>query len=108
MPKNNLTLFIFIALVLGVITGYIYNVSVINAINVKINTADANIKIINTKLVLLNDTTAAEHIALRAQKVQQIKISKDNNSIREDKLEGFSILSEIFLRLIKMIVAPLV
>lgn len=39
MPKNNLTLYIFIALVLGVITGYIYNVSVINAINVKINTA---------------------------------------------------------------------
>jgi Na+/H+-dicarboxylate symporter len=108
MPKNNLTLYIFIALVLGVITGYIYNVSVINDINVKINTADANIKAINTKLVLLNDTTAAEHIALRAQKVQQIKISKDNNSIREDKLEGFSILSEIFLRLIKMIVAPLV
>lgn len=108
MPKNNLTLYIFIALVLGVITGYIYNVSVINAINVKINTADANIKAINTKLVLLNDTTAAEHITLQAQKVQQIKISKDNNSIREDKLEGFSILSEIFLRLIKMIVAPLV
>jgi len=108
MPKNNLTLYIFIALVLGVIIGYIYNVSVINAINVKINTADANIKTINTKLVLLNDTTAAEHIALQAQKVQQLKISKDNNSIREDKLEGFSILSEIFLRLIKMIVAPLV
>ncbi|MGN8070068.1 dicarboxylate/amino acid:cation symporter [Mucilaginibacter sp. SG564] len=108
MPKNNLTLYIFIALVLGVITGYIYNVSVINAINVKINTADVNIKTINTKLALLNDTTAAEHIALRAQKVQQTKISKDNNSIREDKLEGFSILSEIFLRLIKMIVAPLV
>ncbi|MBB6109277.1 Na+/H+-dicarboxylate symporter [Mucilaginibacter lappiensis] len=108
MPKNNLTLYIFIALVLGVITGYIYNVSVINAINVKINTADANIKTINTKLVLLNDTTSTEHIALQAQKVQQLKISKDNNSIREDKLEGFSILSEIFLRLIKMIVAPLV
>ncbi len=108
MPKNNLTLYIFIALVLGVITGYIYNVSVINAINVKINTADANIKAINTKLALLNDTTATEHITLQAQKVQQIKISKDNNSIREDKLEGFSILSEIFLRLIKMIVAPLV
>jgi len=108
MPKNNLTLYIFIALILGVITGYIYNVSVINAINIKINTADANIKTINTKLVLLNDTTAAEHITLQAQKVQQLKISKDNNSIREDKLEGFSILSEIFLRLIKMIVAPLV
>ncbi|MDN5289375.1 MAG: C4-dicarboxylate transporter [Mucilaginibacter sp.] len=108
MPKSNLTLYIFIALVLGVITGYIYNVRVINAINVNINTADAQIKAINTKLVLLNDSTTAEHKTLQAQKVQQLKISKDNNSIREDKLEGFSILSDIFLRLIKMIVAPLV
>jgi Na+/H+-dicarboxylate symporter len=108
MPKSNLTLYIFIALVLGVITGYIYNVRVINAINVNINTADAQIKAINTKLVLLNDSTAAGHKDLQIKKAQQVKISKDNNSIREGKLEGFAILSEIFLRLIKMIVAPLV
>lgn len=106
--KSKLTLYIFIALVLGVITGYIYNVRVINAINVNISTADANIKAINVKLVLLKDSTTADYIALKAQKVQQLKISKDNNSIREDKLEGFTILSDIFLRLIKMIVAPLV
>jgi Na+/H+-dicarboxylate symporter len=106
--KSKLTLYIFIALVLGVITGYIYNVRVINGINVNISTADANIKAINVKLVLLNDSTIADYMALNAQKVQQLKISKDNNSIREDKLEGFTILSDIFLRLIKMIVAPLV
>jgi Na+/H+-dicarboxylate symporter len=106
--KSKLTLYIFIALILGVITGYIYNVRVINAINVNISTADANIKAINVKLVLLNDSTTADYMALKAQKVQQLKISKDNNSIREDKLEGFTILSDIFLRLIKMIVAPLV
>ena len=106
--KSKLTLYIFIALVLGVITGYIYNVRVINGINVNISTADANIKAINVKLVLLNDSTTADYMALNAQKVQQLKISKDNNSIREDKLEGFTILSDIFLRLIKMIVAPLV
>ena len=77
-------------------------------INLNINTADAQIKAINTKLVLLKDSTTADYAALQAQKVQQLKISKDNNSIREDKLEGFTILSDIFLRLIKMIVAPLV
>jgi Na+/H+-dicarboxylate symporter len=106
--KSNLTLYIFIALILGVITGYIYNVSVINAINVNISTADAHIKDINTQLVLSHDTTTAQYTVLKAQKVQQLKISKDNNSIREDKLEVFTILSDIFLRLIKMIVAPLV
>ncbi|SDD32696.1 Na+/H+-dicarboxylate symporter [Mucilaginibacter pineti] len=108
MQKSKLTLYIFIALIVGVITGYIYNARVINAINVNINTADATVKAINTKMVLLKDSTTANYIALKAQKVQQIKISKDNNSIREDKLEGFTILSDIFLRLIKMIVAPLV
>lgn len=109
MPKkSNLTLYIFIALVIGVITGYIYNARVINTINLNVNTADAQIKAINTKLVLLKDSTTADYAALQAQKVQQLKISKDNNSIREDKLEGFTILSDIFLRLIKMIVAPLV
>jgi Na+/H+-dicarboxylate symporter len=106
--KSKLTLYIFIALVLGVITGYVYNVRVINAINVNINTADAQIKAINTKLVLLNDSTAADYAALKVQKAQQLKISKDNNSIREDKLEGFTLLSDIFLKLIKMIIAPLV
>ncbi|HMG08500.1 MAG TPA: dicarboxylate/amino acid:cation symporter [Mucilaginibacter sp.] len=106
--KSKLTLYIFIALILGVITGYIYNVRVINTINVNINTADANIKAINTKLVLLNDSTTTDYMALKAQKVQQLKISKDNNSIREGKLEGFTILSDIFLKLIKMVIAPLV
>ncbi|MDN3548293.1 dicarboxylate/amino acid:cation symporter [Mucilaginibacter aquaedulcis] len=106
--KSNLTLYIFIALILGVIVGYIYNVSVINAINININNADVHIKDINTKLVLSHDTTTSQYIALKAEKIQQLKISKDNNSIREDKLEGFTILSDIFLRLIKMIVAPLV
>src|ERR1700754_2028934 len=106
--KSKLTLYIFIALILGVVTGYIYNVRVINAINVNISTADAHIKDINTQLVLSHDTTTAQYIALKAEKVQQLKISKDNNSIREDKLEVFTILSDIFLRLIKMIVAPLV
>jgi Na+/H+-dicarboxylate symporter len=108
MKKNKLTLYIFIALISGVIVGYIYNVRVINSINVKINTADAQIKGINTKLLLLTDSTSADFVALKTQKAQQFKISKDNNSIREDKLEVFVILSDIFLKLIKMIVAPLV
>ena len=58
--KSKLTLYIFIALVFGVITGYIYNVRVINGINVNVSTADANIKAINVKLVLLNDSTTAD------------------------------------------------
>jgi len=108
MAKSKLTLYIFIALILGVAAGYIYNVHVIGDINTKINTADANIKSINAHLVTLKDTGAASYKVLKAQKVVQTSISSTNNAAREDKLEGFTILSDIFLRLIKMIVAPLV
>ncbi len=53
MIKNKLTLYIFAALVVGVITGYLYNKAVIDQYNKKISTADVNIKAIDSKLVLL-------------------------------------------------------
>jgi Na+/H+-dicarboxylate symporter len=108
MAKSKLTLYIFIALILGVIAGYVYNVSVIGDINSKINTADANIKSISTQIVNLKDTITVNFKALKLQKAAQVNISSANNSLRDDKLEFFSILSKIFLNLIKMIVAPLV
>lgn len=108
MAKNKLTLYIFIALVAGVIGGYIYNVTLIKPINDKLNTADATIKTLDNTIVLIKDTTVANYKDLKTQRAAQVKIRKDNDSIREDKLEGFTILSDIFLRLIKMIVAPLV
>jgi Na+/H+-dicarboxylate symporter len=108
MAKNKLTLFIFIALVAGVIAGYIYNVTLIKPINDKLNTADATIKTLDNTIVLIKDTTVANYKQLKTQRAAQVKIRKENDTIREDKLEGFTILSDIFLRLIKMIVAPLV
>lgn len=106
--KNRLTLYIIIALVLGVIAGYIYNINVIDGLNKKISVADANIKTIDTRLAVLKDTSTAEYKQLTLAKVSQTKTKADNNTAIGDKLEGFTILSDIFLRLIKMIVAPLV
>lgn len=108
MVKSKLTLYIFIALILGVIAGYVYNVHVLGDINSKINTADVIIKNISIKLVELKDTATADFKTLKVQKAAQVAISNANNVLRDSKLEGFSILSDIFLRLIKMIVAPLV
>jgi Na+/H+-dicarboxylate symporter len=108
MKQSKLTLFIFIALVAGVITGYLYNIYVINTYNTKIADAETQIKAIDTRVVKLTDTTVAEYATLKAERGVQVKIRKENDTIREDKLVGFSILSDIFLRLIKMIVAPLV
>jgi len=108
MKKNKLTFYIFIALILGVITGYVYNVYTVNDINSKITTADANIKSISTQIVTAKDTNSVAYQSLKVQKAAQVKIRAASDSAREDKLEGFTILSDIFLRLIKMIVGPLV
>jgi len=108
MQKSKLTLYIFIALILGVIAGYLYNVYVINAINTKISAAGVNIKNIDNRLAGLKDSTTAAYSQLKTRRLAQVNISKANDNLREDKLEGFTILSDIFLRLIKMIVGPLV
>ena len=108
MPKNKLTLYIFIALILGVLVGYIYNVTIINPINNQISKAETSLKTINKVLTTEKDTTTGTYKLLIAKKQVAITIRKTNNALRDDKLVGFSILSDIFLRLIKMIVAPLV
>ncbi len=108
MKQSKLTLFIFIALVAGVITGYLYNVYVINQYNSEIAAADAKVKTIDTRLVQLTDTTVTEYAGLKKERAAVVKARKESDTTREDKLVGFSILSDIFLRLIKMIVAPLV
>jgi Na+/H+-dicarboxylate symporter len=108
MQKSKLTLYIFIALILGVIAGYIYNATVINNINTKISAAEVNIKTIDNQLAVSLDTTTVSYKMLKSARLEQVKLRKDNDTAREDKLVGFTVLSDIFLRLIKMIVAPLV
>ncbi|MBB2145193.1 cation:dicarboxylase symporter family transporter [Pedobacter sp. LMG 31464] len=106
--KNKLTLFIFIALILGVAVGYYLNVNNFNENNNAIVGADAQVKKIEIQMGNLTDTTVSQYAVLKAQKADQVKIRKENETVREKKLEPFTLLSDIFLRLIKMIVAPLV
>ncbi len=107
MQKNKLTLFIFIALIVGVIAGYLYNSFVINSNNVKIIAAQTAISKIDSRLAVKGNA-AATIAQLDTQKTAQSAIIKQNDEQRESKLQGFTILSDIFLRLIKMIIAPLV
>ncbi len=108
MRRNKLTLYIFIALILGVAAGYVYNTVVLKDVNKRIEVADAAIKTIDNKIVAVTDTTVASFKQLKADRVQQVNERKDADKLRDDKLVGFNILSDIFLRLIKMVVAPLV
>jgi len=108
MHRNKLTLYIFLALILGTLAGYLYNAYVVNDINRQLDTAAAGLKTINTRLAELTDTTQAAYKSLKVQGAAQAVIQKNLETLREDKLAGFTLLSDIFLRLIKMIVAPLV
>lgn len=108
MRKSKLTLYIFVALVVGVITGYLYNSLVIKDINTKMAAAETQVKAIDVKLGTIQDTTTATYKELKIQRAEQVAIRKANDTLRDDKLVGFNVLSDIFLRLIKMIVAPLV
>jgi Na+/H+-dicarboxylate symporter len=108
MQKSKLTLYIFIALILGVATGYIYNVHVLGGLNNQLSAADTNIKGISSQMVTLKDSSTDVYKALKAQKATLVAARQATDAAREDKLEGFTLLSDIFLRLIKMIVGPLV
>lgn len=108
MIKNKLTLYIFIALIAGVIAGYIYNETTIKPYNDKLAAAESSIKLLDNQIVLIRDTTTANCKALKVLRSAQVKIRMENTDTRESKLEFFTLLSKKFLSLIKMIVAPLV
>lgn len=109
MSKNNrLTFFIFLALILGGALGYYLNVNSFKDYNGDITKAEARIKGIEVKLNNLKDTTVVQYAELNVQKVAAQKARVEAEKVREKKLEPLTLLSDIFLRLIKMIVAPLV
>ncbi len=108
MQKSKLTLYIFIALILGVGVGYLFNVLEINQINIRIRSAEAGTANVQKALNVLKDTVGVDHKTLTAQQAFITSGLKSDETLRDNKLEGFTILSDIFLRLIKMIVAPLV
>src|ERR1700744_943887 len=108
MQKSKLTLYIFIALVLGVIAGYLYNIYVVKSINDKLSAAESAIKKIDVRVAASADTTTVQYKQLKKDRAIQTDLRKAADIQREDKLEWFTILSTIFLNLIKMIVGPLV
>lgn len=109
MSKNNrLTFFIFLALVLGVALGYYLNVKSFTVYNDKIAASDSRIKAIDVQLLKVTDSASVAYKTLVVEKKATEQVRKDNEVLREKKLEPLTLLSDIFLRLIKMIVAPLV
>lgn len=100
--KNKLTLYIFIALVLGIGLGFVLNTYYVKTDNVQIAQLDNDIKAFKETKVAICTADVASSIKQLGEKRTEILKSRDA------KLEPFSLMADIFLRLIKMIVAPLV
>jgi len=67
-----------------------------------------SLKAINIQVGMLSDTGNVAYKALQEQRTLIGVQKNDNLKARDKKLDWFTILADIFLRLIKMIVAPLV
>ncbi len=106
--KSRLTLYIVIALVLGIALGFVLNSTYLKEENQRLATAESNLKQVAASLKTETDTTAATYKKLLADKTQYAHAKADALEARDKKTEPFSLIADIFLRLIKMIVAPLV
>ncbi len=104
--KSRLTLYIIIALVLGVLVGFALNKGYVEKENAKIANLDLAIKEIKDEIILEKDSAilAGYHTTVKAMNDER----NATLSSRDKKVEPFALLADIFLRLIKMIVAPLV
>lgn len=95
--KSRLTLYIFIALLLGILAGMWMNSSYVNQYNTVIHTMDEKLQMAATQPeAFVNEIREWESLKQTAIKSRDVQ------------LEPFSLMADVFLRLIKMIVAPLV
>lgn len=106
--KNRLTLYIIIALVAGILLGFLLNGSYVSGENKAIADAEKSIEAVQHRIAAISDTASTAYHAAVAEKQKLSAARTTALTARDGKLEGFSLIADIFLRLIKMIVAPLV
>lgn len=106
--KSRLTLYIIIGLIAGIAVGFWMNSDYVINENKAIATSEAAVAKLKDQLKVIGDSTSTAYQQLLAEKTEQISIKNTALTLRDKKLEPFSLMADIFLRLIKMIVAPLV
>lgn len=108
---NRLTLYIIIALIIGIGLGAAFNVSYVKADNDKIVASEQHLhsaKQIVEQYWKTGDTASSAFLVAKKDTATYKKELKTSIESRDKKVEPFALLADIFLRLIKMIVAPLV
>ncbi|MFL9484761.1 dicarboxylate/amino acid:cation symporter [Chitinophagaceae bacterium LWZ2-11] len=106
--KSKLTLYILIALLIGITLGFILNTGYVHNENKQLDAIEVRIEGVNAALQNNKDTASSIHKDLELQKKSIVKERTAVLAARDKKVEPFSLIADIFLRLIKMIVAPLV
>ncbi len=104
--KSRITLYILIALIIGIGLGFALNKTWLEKENLELQTVQLSLDDINTQIKQEKDSSI-----LKQLQQKRASLAKTKNSIlasRDSKLDPFSVLADVFLRLIKMIVAPLV
>lgn len=104
--KSRLTFYIIVALVIGIALGFTLNRTYLSTENQKLEALVMEAAAIQT--TLRTETDSVTKATLEHQKESLLKERSIILAARDKKIEPFSILADIFLRLIKMIVAPLV
>jgi Na+/H+-dicarboxylate symporter len=103
--KSRLTTYIIIALFAGIILGYILNTTYVDQENESIQQFQVKIEAVNHDLL---GADSVHQVSLNTEKAGLVKERAKVLDKRDRKLDAFSLIADIFLRLIKMIVAPLV
>lgn len=104
--KSRLTLYIIIALIIGIGLGFALNKTYLSDYNQRLEAAESLLKSTNSQLATSPDSL--HRVGLEATKKQAADEKNTVLAARDKAVEPFSLLADIFLRLIKMIVAPLV
>jgi len=95
-------------MLLGIGVGLALNNYYIQQENATIAGTESQIREIRHQMHSISDTTSAAYAAMH-HRLDDVTCLKDNASAaRDTKLDPFSLLADLFLRLIKMIIAPIV
>ncbi len=105
---NRLTLYIIIALVAGIALGFILNGSYVKEENTQLLVMEDSLSAMKAQLAQIPDSTGPAFQELASTRAELAERRNEVMKARDGKLDPFSVLADIFLRLIKMIVAPLV
>lgn len=104
--KSRLTLYIIIALFIGIGVGFALNKNYLAEENKKLAEIESSLLEVKSKLQEEKDISTIYSLEVKRKNLGDAK--NVVLAARDEKVEPFSILADLFLRLIKMIVAPLV